>query len=78
LIWSPPSPSKPELNIHHAATKMDPKRDDLEISSSSPSLVLQEFVSEKRPEDPASDESESHTVHEPGLATWRLFTIIGG
>jgi len=60
---------------------MEQKKDNLEITSSSPSVVFQESISEKTPEEERNnfhDESESHAVHEPGLATWRLFTIIGG
>jgi hypothetical protein len=67
----------------HNDTKMVHKTDNLDISSSSPSIELRENLPEKMVEEEIVvilDESSEHAaiVHDPGLPTWHLFVIIGG
>lgn len=78
---TPSAINNPRLRLHKAVVGMEQKRDDAEISSCSLSTKQRETASEKIPEEGMTaiqDEVSSHIVHDPGLATWRLFVIIGG
>jgi hypothetical protein len=66
---------------HHGNVEMDSKTEAGKIFNPPPSIELRETTTEKQQEERNSvipDQASTHVVHDPGLATWRLFVIIGG